>query len=379
MKIKVTKQQARQFLLKKQLLFPPQQLSGLEGIETVFNTLRVIQYDPLNPAGRNPDLVLQSRVKNIHPNDYYHWLYTEKKGIEIYDKELCIIPLHDLEFATHRQVKASQDKTRKSFLKKHQTEISQIMEKIEQNGPITSSDIKLKKQVKSGWGSTALIGRIALEQLWKTGQLVVVKRDGMKKYYDLPNKLHPPIEPEKLAERHILRRLKSVGILPKITTGGGWQGLTKISPIMTQLINDQKVTEIEIKDSKLTYIVPAEDLEFIQQAPIEKEKVMVFIAPLDNLIWDRIMIEDLFGFHYRWEVYTPITKRKYGYYVLPILYGDKFIGRIEPVRNKENKLEIKGLWFEYEWNSEEKNAFKKTLREFNHYLRTEDIINPFNA
>ena len=69
MQVKISNQQARQFLLKKQLLLPPQNLSGLSGIETVFNTLRVIQYDPLNPAGRNPDLVLQSRVKNIHPND----------------------------------------------------------------------------------------------------------------------------------------------------------------------------------------------------------------------------------------------------------------------------------------------------------------------
>ncbi len=161
----ISKQQARHFLLKKQLLIPPHSLTGLKGIETVFNALRVIQYDPLNPCGRNPDLVLQSRVKNIHPNDYYHWLYTEKKGIDVYDKELCIIPIEDLDFVTHRQLKASQDKKRKSFIKKHQLVIDQIMEQIKTSGPITSSDIKIQTQVISGWGSSALVGRIALEQL----------------------------------------------------------------------------------------------------------------------------------------------------------------------------------------------------------------------
>ena len=378
MSILISKKQARQFLLKKQLLYPPQQLKGLEGIEIVFNTLRVIQYDPLNPCGRNPDLVLQSRVKNIHPNDYYHWLYTEKKGIDIYDKELCIIPIEDLEFVTHRQLQAQQNKNRQAFIKKHQTEVSLILEQIKKTGRITSSDIKLQKQVISGWGSSALVGRIVLEQLWKMGQLVVVKREGMKKYYDLPDKLHPPITPKKLAKEHILRRLKSVGMLPKSTTGGGWQGFSSISKLIAELIKEKIVTEVTIIDRKLKYLIPTEDLDLLNQSPKEIEKIMTFIAPLDNLIWDRNMIEDLFNFHYRWEVYTPINKRKFGYYVLPILYGDQFIGRIEPVKTKDNNIEIKGLWFEHKWEKVEQVAFQKSLVEFNNYLETKEIINNFS-
>lgn len=363
----ISKQQARQFILKKQLLLNPKSLIGHDGIEEVFNTLRIIQYDPLNPCGRNPDLVLQSRIKDYHPNDYYNWLYKEKKGIEVYDKELCIIPLEDLSFVSHRQLKAQQDKNRKIFLKKHSVEVSQILEQIKQNGPITSSDIKLQKQVISGWGSTALVGRIALEQLWKMGQLIVVKRDGMKKYYDLPKDINPPI---KLAKEHILRRLKSVGILPKTTTGGGWQGLPAIAKFITALIKEQNILEIKIEKAKLTYLILKEDYELIRQPAVSLiRSKMSFIAPLDNLIWDRKMIEDIFDFHYRWEVYTPQVKRQFGYYVLPILYGDEFIGRIEPVK-KNNVLEIKGLWKERAWTKNEEDAYQKAVTEFNNYLKT---------
>lgn len=368
----ITKQQARQFILKKQLLFSPKSLSGTVGIEEVFNTLRIIQYDPLNPCGRNPDLVLQSRVKNIHPNDYYQWLYTEKKGIEVYDKELCIIPIEDLDYVSHRQLKAQQDKYRKAFLKLHEPEIFQILEQIKQQGPTTSSDIKFQKQVISGWGSTALIGRIALEQLWKMGQLIVVKREGMKKYYDLPQTINPPI---KLTKVHILRRLKSVGILPITTTGGGWQGLSGISKFINSLIKEKKILEIKIKDAKLTYLILKEDYELLTKlAETIINPQVSFVAPLDNLTWDRKLIEDIFDFHYRWEVYTPQSKRQFGYYVLPILYGDEFIGRVEPVKiAKTNTLEIRGLWFERKWTKDEHKAYEKALTEFSNYLGTDSI------
>jgi uncharacterized protein YcaQ len=101
---------------------------------------------------------------------------------------------------------------------------------------------------------------------------------------------------------------------------------------------------------------------------------ITFIAPLDNFIWDRPMIEYLFDFRYRWEVYTPKAKREYGYYVLPIIYGDQFLGRFEPRFDKKtNKLIILNLWIE----SKEKNfekPFKKALKEFMVFLGADDIL-----
>ena len=383
MKTTVTKQQARQFLLKKQILLTPRSLSGKTAIETVFNSLRVVQYDPLNPCGRNPDLVLQARIKDYHPNDYHHWLYSEKKGIDAYDKELCIIPIEDLEYTTHTNLRLSKDLNKKKFLKTYQLEISEILKQIAQNGPTSSSDIKIKKQVISGWGSTAQFGRIALELLWRLGQLVVVKREGMKKYYDLPSNVHPtlqsPIPLSEIKKEHIIRRINSVGILPKTTTGGGWQGLGGgTAKLINELLESKEIIEVEIQDCKLKYLIQKMDLVSIKLSPIIIENKISFIAPLDNLIWDRSMIEDIFDFHYRWEVYTPLAKRKFGYYVLPILFGDKFIGRIEPVKKKDI-LEIRGIWKESKWDKVMENEFQKALTEFSQYLQTSNIvIHPLN-
>jgi uncharacterized protein YcaQ len=84
------------------------------------------------------------------------------------------------------------------------------------------------------------------------------------------------------------------------------------------------------------------------QPLIDQPAQAAFIAPLDNLMWDRRLVETLFGFEYRWEVYTPQAKRKYGYYVLPVLYGDRFIARVEPVLEKRTRnLVIKNWWWEH--------------------------------
>lgn len=101
---------------------------------------------------------------------------------------------------------------------------------------------------------------------------------------------------------------------------------------------------------------------------------MVFLAPLDNLLWDREMIKDIFGFEYKWEVYTPKHQRKYGHYVLPILYGDKFIGRIEP-RQVGSVLEIRGIWLEqnFKWSHAVDESFTNCLNTFKDYLGVQTV------
>src|SRR5436853_3875713 len=122
MTLNISKQTARRFLLQKQFLWPPQSLTGKKAIEKVFNRLRLIQYDPLNPCGRNVDLVLQARIKNIHPNDYYDWLYKQHKGIECYDKELCIIPIEDVPFTGYIREQWKQYILKQSFIQTHDQE-----------------------------------------------------------------------------------------------------------------------------------------------------------------------------------------------------------------------------------------------------------------
>ncbi len=383
MNLSITQAQARRFLLKKQLLFSPQSLRGYEGIENVFQQLRIIQYDPLNPCGRNPDLVLQSRIGDYHPDLYHKWLYTEKKGIECYDKELCIIPIEDFSLTDHRRLLVQDRSDQKQFLKTYKKQIEALLERIAEEGEISSSDIKDITRVDSGWGTDALFGRIALETLWRMGRLVISRREKGRKYYDLPSKVHLSLREQEtslysgLTKEHIRRRLGSVGLLPLSGGGGGWQGLRGVRKIMKEMVQEGELREVAITYTPRVYVMAKTDEQVIQENTEMTEKKVVFIAPLDNLMWDRQMILELFHFHYRWEVYTPAAKRAFGYYVLPILYGDTFIGRIEPVLTKERKLEVRGFWQEDKklWNKEVWRAFSKGLETFKTYLNAIDIIN----
>jgi len=379
MKISVSQSQARQFLLQHQLLLPPQTLHGEKAVGRVFDYLRIIQYDPLNPCGRNPDLVLQSRISDYHPDGYHRWLYQEKKGIECYDKELCIIPIEDFSLTDHRRLLVKDRTDNKYFLKKYDKAIHELFARIQNDGEITSNDIKDTTRVTSDWGTDALFGRIALETLWRMGRLVISRREKGKKYYDLPGNVHTSLHEEvelgslELTTNHLRRRLKSVGLLPLGGGGGGWQGLGSVRKVIKQLVDEGGFIEVCIKNIDRHYVVSRDDEKAIISKPhVLKTKKVTFIAPLDNLMWDRQMILELFNFHYRWEVYTPVAIRKYGYYVLPILYGEEFIGRIEPVLKKDRTLEIRGLWKEEGkvWDEQTHAAFKKALDIFKEYAKS---------
>lgn len=384
MLVSVSNKQARQFLLKKQLLYPPQSLKGKNAVDTVFNNLRVIQYDPLNPCGRNTDLVLQSRIKDYHPDGYYPWLYKGRKGIECYDKEMCIVPIADFPLTHQRISKATRHPSIKNIFTKYIKEIDHLLLTIKKNGPISSLDITNEIRVASDWYGDERFSRYALESLWKTGKLVISHRKNGKKYYDLPTKvygesLHENIDGT-LTKNHILRRINSVGLLPKSTGSDGWRGIGKakeVSQLLQELINEEKVLEVSVENAKYSYVALMSDKELLTSIVTPIKKKMVFIAPLDNLIWDRKMIFDIFQFFYRWEVYVPASKRKWGYYMLPIVYRDTFVGRVEPVFNKKDKtLEIRSLIKEdgVNWNREMDKAYVKALEQFKYYLQAKSFM-----
>jgi len=376
----ITKENIKQYLLLKQLLSPPQSLNGQKGIDKVFNTIRSIQFDPQNPCGTNVDLVLQARVKGIHPKDYYLWLYKQRKGIECFDKELCIVPVEDFSLCKKLFSNNSRKKM-DDFIQENSAAIDQLILRIKIDGEISSSQIKDDRKINSFWGNPRW-GKAALDILWRTGKLVISKREKGRKYYSLPAKIYGKnfiwTEENNINSVKIIRRIKSIGLLPKSGTGQGWLGIgtgKQVSPVINQLLEQKKLIEIKIKNVKKTYVMPSSDIHLLKRAIINNLKNnIVFLAPLDNLLWDRKMIKDIFDFEYKWEVYTPKHQRKYGHYALPILYGDKLIGRIEP-RQVDKILEIRGFWLEpnFQWNKSVNKSFYGYLENFKDYLGIQTI------
>ena len=173
----------------------------------------------------------------------------------------------------------------------------------------------------------------------------------------LPEELFQRADPypdiESYRKNHVLRRIKSAGIAG-FTNRDFWSGIAQtgikeIRDICMVLLEDGVITSLQIKGSSREWYTPCDDLNHFLTNPasIDKESPAVLLAPLDNMMWNRELLEDIFNFSYRWEVYTPEEKRQYGYYVLPILYKEKLIGRCEPAINRKAKtLVLKGIWFE---------------------------------
>jgi uncharacterized protein YcaQ len=164
-------------------------------------------------------------------------------------------------------------------------------------------------------------------------------------------------------------------MLPLSGTGQGWLGVgigREIAPLLGRLVGEDILTEVEITDIKSRYVIKSSDrniLEVLGRSSRPSKKA-VFLPPLDNLLWDRQMIKDIFNFDYKWEAYTPKQDRVFGHYVLPILYGDVFIGRIEPFLQEDEILEIRGFWLEESvvLSSKLKSALDDCLENFKKYL-----------
>lgn len=356
-----SKDEARRMLCRYHNLDGAEALCGKKGVEKIMQRIHSIQYDPLNVVARNADLVLQARVDNYSESVLSDLLYKEHKLIDGFDKEMCIYDAKD--FARFQFVRKEYEKHALPTLKyRNQTGILNILDDVrdfvEKHGMTGTKDISIGEVRESRWGHKKL-SSAALDYLFNTGVLTVVSKRGTQKYFDLTERVidsenlsyDPNMTVEEFLEWYVERRIQSVGFLWN-KSGGAWQGhfLSENglrSSTLQTLIEKSRIEEIRIEGIKEPFYLSKKSKKYMKD-PATNSYVR-FLAPLDNIMWDRQMLEMLFGFTYRWEVYTPVEKRKYGYYVLPVLYNGQFIARFEaePI-HKAGEFIIKNWWWEPE-------------------------------
>ena len=359
--IKISNEEARNFLINYQNLNMNGNLKGRAGVLNYMQKVRCIQYDPLDVIGRNADLVLQARVTNYRSEVLFDLLYKDRTIYDAPDKMISIIPTEDYPaMARIRQKTVEQLKDiltwRKSLAALDL--LDEITEYIRKNGPLPANKINIGEHAESGkWGHKKL-SSAALDYLYHSGVLGISSKLKTHKVYDLSERLFPkellcakdPFKTDyDFAKWYIKRRIGAIGLVWN-KNGGEWLGFyvqdTKLrTQVLQELVEEGELLELSIEGSKEIFYIRKED-ETILGKTVRKN-VAQFIAPLDNLIWDRGLIKELFGFEYSWEVYTPVAKRKFGYYVLPVLYKNRLIARFEPEPNRgENPLQIKNWWWE---------------------------------
>ncbi len=358
--ITLTNQQARRFILAHQGLWPPRDLEGKAGVLDYVRRVGCLQFDPLDIVGHNPELVLQARVADFRPTMLQELLYEDRKLMDGWDKNAAIYPVEDWPyFQRHRDAARRHPGKSKEAV---EAALPQIREEIEARGPLSSLDLDFERTVDWSWAPTRL-ARATLESMYAWGELIIHHRVHTRKVYDfahchLPEELLSAPEPnETTAAYHdwyVLRRIGSIGLLWN-RSGSAWLGMREIkskerTAALARLLERGKVMRVRAEGVDPVLYARSEDkirLDEVLNASSSPRPRAAILAPLDNLLWDRRFVEELFDFSYVWEVYKPADERLYGYYVLPILYGDRFVARFEPEHDQESgALIVKNWWWE---------------------------------
>lgn len=377
--VELTRKEARDFLVKYQMINTLPSTYGKEGVLKVMNRLHSIQYDPLDVVGKNTDLVMQARVKDYSRALINDMLYQDRTLIDGWDKMMAVYLTEDFPKMEHvRKWRFEQHiHTLKYRLQLDALDImNEVKELIIEEGPKYSSEITVGISHKHQWGSIKT-SSAALDCLFHKGEIGVKGRRNTQKQYDILSNLIGDITEfecpfsteEQFIEYYLLRRIESLGLYSNksgVHVSGPYISKKTVRNEYLKVLLDKKLIEkvnVEgISDVLYRPIVNLED-KLIEQVSI--------IAPLDNLIWDRDLIEKLFDFRYRWEVYTPVKKREFGYYVLPLLYKSTFIGRIEFKKHrKKEKLEVQKIWIEDNLKDKERllPLIEEAITRFEKYL-----------
>jgi uncharacterized protein len=375
--MKVNAETARRFLVARHLLAPARSLEGgTDAVLEVFRRLGSIQFDPLAVAGRNHDLVLHARVADYDPA-WSDLLYERRELFEAFNKGLSLVPTSAFPWFRAR---VSQSAPR--LLAENADVAEQVLERVRAEGPLSALDFERARGSTTDWfGAPTNVVRAVLEAYAVTGVLGLARRDGNRRYYDLLERLlpHDVLErkvPLREQLRHkLLSRYRAHGLLG-IGGGGdifGGIGPAKPDPnrpehpgrtaLRDELIEDGKLIPLEIEGVRGKRFVLSEEVELLAAAP-EPPPSVAFVPPFDPVVWDRGFLGSLFDFDYVWELFVPPAKRRWGWYVLPMLFRDRLVGRIEPrIDRAGGSVQVLGLWWEDGFEPQRADGFVDVMRD----------------
>jgi uncharacterized protein YcaQ len=350
---------------------------------TVLERLGSVQYDPLRPLGRNHDLVLQARVPDYRVDDWELAAYRQRLVYDAWDKQACLVPPGDWR---HRRLYHEYFRARweKRVLGPHAQAVEETLAELASRGPLSSLDFEDQRRVDEWaghWYGAKLVKQV-LRALWDTGQVVTHHRENGRHVYALPAEVIPHgelcAEPASRWESLrflILRRHQSTGLLRHNADAALWSlpvptNGSERKELVSELLAEGALTPVEVEGE--LYHVRTQDLEWAE-APLQEPR-MLFVAPLDSLLWDRKAVARIYGFDYVWEVYKPESERRWGYYVLPVFFGDELVARMD-ARVENGTLKIERWWWEpdFEVTADAQESFAIGARRFAHYLGAGEV------
>jgi uncharacterized protein YcaQ len=375
----ISKEDARWFLILMQGFL--QEKRGKDGTLEAIKGLECIQTDPINVVHRNQHLVLHNRVMDYKPSYLEELLYKDRRVFEYWCNEKSIIPIQDFPYFRYRMQNPSQFHSPfyeriKSKRKELKDPISYVLSEIKKHGPLSAQGFEWNGKIKGKMATSIL------NLLWDCGDLMVHHAEGNRRYYDLPEHALPSNmdletpSKEEYEEFMVQKYMRAYGLIDTRDWRFGWLPLKspQRKTIVKEMVEDSTLCPVKVEGVKHVYYVLKERLSLLEKSDTSTSGKVHFVAPLDNLLWNRRMISEIFDFNYAWEVYKVPEKRIYGYYAMPILYDTRFIGRLDPKLDRQNKKMIVNSLV-LEEKDLDKNMVSELAVTLQRFLRFHDVSN----
>ena len=372
---KLTKQQARKFIVLCNDFHHNKKNKSLRATIESFNTLGYVQLDTISVVNRAHLHVLWSRNHHFNEN-HLDQLFHHKKIFEYWSHAAAMLPIKDFNYSLIRKQQVANGEI--NWYKNKPDLMDHVKDIISLEGPKKSSDFKHKKMTNSGWWDWKPT-KLALEQLYMEGEIMVKKRQGFQKLYDLaenvlPSKIKTSMPTKEEYCQHLINRyLYAQGLGTAENIAYLRKGL---KPSVNECLNKMyEAGELEIVSvNQQEYYALPQRLTLLNNRLHKKVHIL---SPFDNMLIQRKRLLDVFDYDYQIECYVPAAKRKFGYFCLPILYGNDLVGRIDcKAHRKERVLKVNALFQEKIIKNQDKynHELKMAIEEFAKFNHCNDVV-----
>ncbi|WP_054179135.1 winged helix-turn-helix domain-containing protein [Trabulsiella odontotermitis] len=342
---------AAQGMLKK-----PRRRAQPQDVLNTIERMSLLQIDTINVVARSPYLVLFSRLGD-YPQTWLDDALRRGELMEYWAHEACFLPRSDFSLVRHRMLALDSMgwKYNRAWMDAHASEIEELIAHIAENGPVRSADFEHPRKGESGWWEWKPHKR-HLEGLFTAGKVMVIERRNFQRVYDLTHRVMPHWDDERdllarpEAEALMLENsARSLGIFrPQWLADYYRLRQPSLPALLSRWLEEKRIIAVDVETLGEMWL-DSNLLPYLDAAVDGKLTAThsAVLSPFDPVVWDRKRAEQLFGFTYRLECYTPAPKRQYGYFVLPLLHQGKLVGRMDSkMHRKEGVLEIFALYLE---------------------------------
>jgi uncharacterized protein len=352
----LTLQQARNLHLAAQgLLAPPKRKAKKPDVLAAIARMQLLQIDTIHVVNRSPYLVLFSRL-GAYKTAWLEELLGQQQIFEVWAHEACFAPVYDyaLHHAYNQERRHWGVNGARRLLRTHKKYMHALLEHVRANGPVKSSDFERKAGAGGWWGWSD--EKKYLEAWFALGELMIARRENFQRVYDLTERVHACAKTAQrptLAQAHAQmteRTVKALGITQARWVNDVFRTKPRLKDAdLKPLLDGGRIVRAAVQGWAAPAYLHTDHLPLAQAIAAGKQRAThtALLSPFDPVVWDRERVLAMFGFDYRIECYTPQAKRKYGYFVLPILRRGQLVGRLDAKAHRAlDVFEVKALYLE---------------------------------